>query len=140
MVQLHRTCLNERCVEGFHIGLGWLDYSSCIFAVGTRYLYTSSGWFNCTEPPQIAQCKCVVVCPMGLGLFDYSEPSPLTPSSQGEQGVEGNCTLPNTSLDPGYPRRVSVETARKWHHDVGFYVLQMCAQMLWSQGKSFSGK
>ena len=33
--------------------------------------------------------------------------------------------LPNTVLDPGYPRRVSVETARKWLHELGFSVLQM---------------
>ena len=36
-----------------------------------------------------------------------------------------NELLPNTVLDPGYPRRVSVETARKWLHDLGFKVLQM---------------
>ena len=36
-----------------------------------------------------------------------------------------NELLPNTVLDPGYPRSVSVETARKWLHDLGFYVLQM---------------
>ena len=34
--------------------------------------------------------RCVVVCPIGSGLFDYSEPS-LTPSSHGEQGVDCNC-------------------------------------------------
>ena len=33
--------------------------------------------------------------------------------------------LPNTVLDPGYLRRVSVETARKWLHELGFDVLQM---------------
>ena len=36
-----------------------------------------------------------------------------------------NELLANTVLDPGYPRRVSVETARKWLHDLGFDVLQM---------------
>ena len=36
-----------------------------------------------------------------------------------------NELLPNTVLDPGYPRRVSVETARKWLHELGFDVLQM---------------
>ena len=36
-----------------------------------------------------------------------------------------NELLPNSVLDPGYPRRVSVETARKWLHDLGFNVLQM---------------
>ena len=36
-----------------------------------------------------------------------------------------NEQLPNSVLDPGYPRGVSVETARKWFHDLGFDVLQM---------------
>lgn len=31
--------------------------------------------------------------------------------------------LPNSILDPGYPRKVSVQTARKWLHDLGFMVL-----------------
>jgi hypothetical protein len=31
--------------------------------------------------------------------------------------------LPNVSLPPGYPRRVSVETARKWLHEMGFEIL-----------------
>ena len=31
--------------------------------------------------------------------------------------------LPNSILDPGYPRSVSVETARKWLHELGFEVL-----------------
>lgn len=31
--------------------------------------------------------------------------------------------LPNSILDPGYPRRVSVQTARKWLHELGFKVL-----------------
>ena len=30
-----------------------------------------------------------------------------------------NELLPNTVLDPGYPRSVSVETARKWLHELG---------------------
>ena len=57
-----------------------------------------------------------------------------------------NELLPKSVLDPGYPRRVSVETAQKWLHDLGFDVLQMSkgmamsAQMLWSQGKGFSEK
>ena len=33
--------------------------------------------------------------------------------------------LPNSVLEPGYPRRVSAETARKWLHELGFDVLQM---------------
>ena len=36
-----------------------------------------------------------------------------------------NELLPNYTLDPGYPRRVSLETARKWLHDLGFDVLHM---------------
>jgi hypothetical protein len=36
-----------------------------------------------------------------------------------------NELLPNSTLEPGYPRRVSVETARKWLHDLGFDVLHM---------------
>ena len=36
-----------------------------------------------------------------------------------------NDLLPNSTLEPGFPRRVSVETARKWLHDLGFDVLQM---------------
>lgn len=31
--------------------------------------------------------------------------------------------LPNTTLEPGFPRRISVETARNWLHDMGFEVL-----------------
>ena len=31
--------------------------------------------------------------------------------------------LPNSVLDPGYPRSVSIETARKWLHELGFEVL-----------------
>ena len=36
-----------------------------------------------------------------------------------------NELLPNSVLEPGYPRRVSVETARKWLHDLGFDILQL---------------
>ena len=36
-----------------------------------------------------------------------------------------NELLPNSVLEPGYPRRVSVETARKWLHNLGFDVLQL---------------
>ena len=32
---------------------------------------------------------------------------------------------PNSVLEPGYPRRVSVETARKWLYDLEFDVLQL---------------
>ena len=31
--------------------------------------------------------------------------------------------LPNSTLEPGFPRRVSVETSRKWIHEMGFEVL-----------------
>ena len=36
-----------------------------------------------------------------------------------------NDLLPNSVLEPGYPRRVSVETARKWLHELGFDILQL---------------
>ena len=31
--------------------------------------------------------------------------------------------LSNTSLEPGFPRKISIETARKWLHELGFEVL-----------------
>ena len=31
--------------------------------------------------------------------------------------------LPNSTLEPSYPRKVSVERARKWLHELGFKVL-----------------
>ena len=31
--------------------------------------------------------------------------------------------LPNEILEPGFPRYISVETARKWLHEMGFEVL-----------------
>ena len=31
--------------------------------------------------------------------------------------------LPNSVLDPGYPRKISVQTARRWLHELGFEVL-----------------
>ena len=36
-----------------------------------------------------------------------------------------NGLLPNSVLEPGYPRRVFVETARKWLHELGFDILQL---------------
>ena len=36
-----------------------------------------------------------------------------------------NDLLPNSVLEPGYPCRVSVETARKWLHDLRFEILQL---------------
>ena len=36
-----------------------------------------------------------------------------------------NDLLPNSTLEPGYLRRVSVETARKWLHNLGFDVHHM---------------
>jgi len=32
--------------------------------------------------------------------------------------------LPNSTLEPGFPRKISVETAWKWLHKMGFEVLQ----------------
>ena len=34
-----------------------------------------------------------------------------------------NDLLPNSTLEPGFPRKVSPETARKWLHELGFSVL-----------------
>ena len=31
--------------------------------------------------------------------------------------------LPNETLEPGFPRKVAMETARKWMHELGFVVL-----------------
>ena len=31
--------------------------------------------------------------------------------------------VPNSILDPGYPRIISVQTARSWLHELGFQVL-----------------
>ena len=33
------------------------------------------------------------------------------------------CLLPNSTLEPGYPRKVCLETSRKWLHYLGFEVL-----------------
>ena len=33
------------------------------------------------------------------------------------------CFLPNCTLEPGFPRKISVETARHWLHHLGFEVL-----------------
>ena len=41
--------------------------------------------------------------------------------------------LPNESLEPGFPRRVSVETARRWLHELGFETLSS------SKGLFFDG-
>lgn len=30
--------------------------------------------------------------------------------------------LPNETLEPGFPRKIGVETARKWMHEMGFQV------------------
>lgn len=37
--------------------------------------------------------------------------------------------LPNASLPPGFPRRVSVETARRWMHEMGFETLSVTKGM-----------
>ena len=34
-----------------------------------------------------------------------------------------NDLLPNATLEPGFPRKTSVETARKWMHELGFEVV-----------------
>ena len=45
-----------------------------------------------------------------------------SPISQ-QHFVSGLMTLlPNETLAPGFPRRVSVDTARKWMHELGFSV------------------
>lgn len=31
--------------------------------------------------------------------------------------------LPNSTLEPGYPRKISVETGRKWLHELGFEII-----------------
>ena len=31
--------------------------------------------------------------------------------------------LPNETLEPGFPQKISVETARKWMHELGFEVV-----------------
>lgn len=33
------------------------------------------------------------------------------------------CLLLNETLEPGFPRRVHMETARQWMHHMGFQVL-----------------
>ena len=35
-----------------------------------------------------------------------------------------NTLLPNTTLEPGFPRKISWETARKWLHEQGFHVTE----------------
>ena len=44
-----------------------------------------------------------------------------------------NELLPNSCLEPGFPRNVSIETARKWLHQLGFEVLSS------SKGLYFDG-
>ena len=31
--------------------------------------------------------------------------------------------LPNSTIGPGFPRKIAIETARKWLHELGFEVL-----------------
>ena len=33
--------------------------------------------------------------------------------------------LPNSTLEPGFPRKFSVETSQKWLHELGFEVLTL---------------
>ena len=86
----------------FNIGFGWFDYTEPSLTASLQGEQGLEG--NCTlvpggssasnllTPPQNAQSRCVVVFNMGSESFDHSEPS-LNISLQGEQGVEGNCTL-----------------------------------------------
>ena len=39
--------------------------------------------------------------------------------------VSGSMTvlLPNSTLEPGYPRNISVKTARRWLHQLGFEII-----------------
>ena len=34
-----------------------------------------------------------------------------------------NDLLPNQTLEPGFPRKICLETARKWMHELGFQVV-----------------
>ena len=54
--------------------------------------------------------------------------SALTPQSRANptlllSAFVGGCLLPNSTLEPGYPRKVCLETSRKWLHYLGFEVL-----------------
>ena len=86
-VQPYRTSSNNRVPEGYR------TFSNYIFTGCVVYLYTSSGWFNCIEPPRIfsnhfiaEKARCVEFFHMSMAWFNYTEPS-LTTSSQGEQSV-----------------------------------------------------
>ena len=54
--------------------------------------------------------------------------------------------LPNHALDPGFPRKISCETARKWLHELGFRVIDALTWMAtsgqtwWNIVHSFSGR
>ena len=37
--------------------------------------------------------------------------------------------LPNVTLEPGYPQRISMETARQWLHHLGFEVLSLSKEL-----------
>ena len=43
--------------------------------------------------------------------------------------------LPNSNLEPGFPRKVSVETSRQWLHKLGFEQLSPSKGM-YSMGKN----
>ena len=38
-------------------------------------------------------------------------------------GWVNNSLLPSETLEPGFPRKVSIETARRWMHELGFEVV-----------------
>ena len=48
-----------------------------------------------------------------------------------------NEQLPNSVLEPGYPHRMSLETARKWLHELGFNVIQL-TKRVFSDGHEHS--
>ena len=37
--------------------------------------------------------------------------------------------LPNSTLEPGYPRKISVPTARRWLHELGFQIITTRARI-----------
>ena len=46
------------------------------------------------------------------------------PNMTSRSFVDGSTSLlPNSILEPGYPRSISVKTARRWLHEIGFEIL-----------------
>ena len=89
----HFNAEKTMCVEVINL---YRTFSNHIFTRGSMcvgYLYTSSGWLNCSELPRTfsnhfsaEKAMHVQVFYMSLGWFNYTEPSRTT-SSQGDQGV-----------------------------------------------------